>query len=58
MTKKTADPKLIIYHKLMNQKVLYHENQTLLSRPVKLPNLLTIKFSAIQANMKINRIQD
>ena len=46
------------YQPSTSQKVLYQENQTRLSRPVELPYRLLIKFSAIQANKKINMIQD
>jgi hypothetical protein len=46
-----------MYQSSINQNVLYQPNQTLLSRPVKLPKRLVIKFSAIQAKIKIKKIQ-
>ena len=57
MTNKPAAPSDNTYQPSTNQKVLYQENQTRLSRPVQAPKRLVIKFSAIQPNANINIIQ-
>jgi hypothetical protein len=53
-----ATNKLPIQNVSNHQNHLYNPNQTRLSRPVKEPYRLQIKFSTIQENKNINNNQD